>query len=51
VENFLFVSDIEAELDAAGEAGMQTALSVRPGNAPVAEASRHKIIRSFDEIF
>src|SRR5215213_1076389 len=43
VENFLFVSDIEAELDAAGEAGMQTVLSARAGNAPLAEAPTHKI--------
>lgn len=51
VENFLFISDIQAELDAASEAGMQTVLSVRPGNAPLPEAPAHKVIRSFDEIF
>jgi enolase-phosphatase E1 len=51
VENFLFVSDIKAELDAAGAAGMHTVLCVRPGNAPLVEAPAHKIIRSFDEIF
>lgn len=31
----LFLSDIVAELDAAREAGMQTGLTVRPGNKPV----------------
>jgi enolase-phosphatase E1 len=51
VENFLFVSDIEAELDAAGKAGMQTVLSVRQGNAPLSSAPTHKIIHGFDEIF
>jgi enolase-phosphatase E1 len=51
VENFLFVSDVEAELDAAGEAGMQTVLSARPGNAPLSSAPKHKIVHSFDEIF
>lgn len=49
VENFLFISDIEAELDAAREAGMQTLLVVRAGNAPLAENSKHQTIHSFDE--
>jgi enolase-phosphatase E1 len=46
----LFVSDVVAELDAAGSAGMQTALSVRPGNAPVSGDHGHRQIQSFDEI-
>lgn len=50
VENFLFISDVVAELDAARRAGMQTALSVRPGNPPVEEETAHRIIQSFDEI-
>lgn len=50
VENFLFVSDISAELDAAHHAGMQTLLCVRAGNARLQGASKHKIIHSFDEI-
>lgn len=50
VENFLFISDVVAELDAARRAGMQTALSVRPGNLPVEEETAHRIIQSFDEI-
>ena len=46
----LFVSDVEKELDAAREAGMETALSVRPGAAePV--ASTHRVVHSFDELF
>jgi methionine salvage enolase-phosphatase E1 len=38
VENF-FISDIIEELAAAKEAGMQTALAVRPGNAPLQNLS------------
>ena len=44
----IFVSDVEAELDAAKEAGMQTALMIRPG-AGVTNA-RHGTIKSFDEL-
>lgn len=50
VENFLFISDVVAELDAARQAGMQTALSVRPGNPAIEEETAHRIIQSFDEI-
>lgn len=51
VENFLFISDIIAEVDAAKKAGFQTLLSVRKGNVPFDEATEnHQIIRSFDEI-
>lgn len=46
----LFVSDVVAELDAAREAGLRTALSIRPGNAPAAEGHGHPAIRSFAEI-
>jgi enolase-phosphatase E1 len=49
VENFLFISDIEAELDAARAAGMQTLLAVRAGNAPLAKDVKHQTIHSFDE--
>jgi enolase-phosphatase E1 len=45
----LFVSDVAAELDAARAAGMQTALMIRPGNAPQPD-SGHRVIRSFDEL-
>ena len=46
----LFVSDIVAELDAARAAGMQTALSIRPGNAAVAAGHGHRSISSFEEL-
>ena len=44
----LFVSDIERELDAARDAGLTTALCIRPGAAS-AEGS-HPVIQSFDEL-
>jgi enolase-phosphatase E1 len=50
VENFLFISDVVAELDAAEAAGMETLLSIRAGNAPVSGENSHRSIRSFDEI-
>ncbi|MDQ3798776.1 MAG: acireductone synthase [Acidobacteriota bacterium] len=50
VENFLFISDIEAELDAASEAGMRVLLVVREGNAPLAEEKpKYRLIYTFDE--
>ena len=45
----LFLSDITEELDAALEAGCQTAWVVRPGNKP-GQTDRHPILRSFAEI-
>jgi enolase-phosphatase E1 len=45
----LFLSDITEELDAALEAGCQTAWVVRPGNKP-GQTDRHPTIRSFAEI-
>jgi enolase-phosphatase E1 len=48
--NILFISDVVAELDAAREAGLQTRLSVRPGN-PAQPPSSHEIVHSFDEPF
>jgi enolase-phosphatase E1 len=47
--HILFISDVQAELEAAEAAGLQAVLSVRPGNAPVARAS-FVAIRSFDEV-
>ena len=45
----LFISDITAELDAARQAGMRTALCVRtPGSAP--PAGGHPVIRAFDQL-
>jgi len=47
----LFLSDIEAELDAARATGLVTALVVRPGNASSASGKKpHPEIRSFGEI-
>jgi enolase-phosphatase E1 len=46
----LFLSDIVAELDAASEAGLQTRLVVRPGNARVPNRHGHPIIRDFGEL-
>lgn len=45
----LFVSDMLPELDAARAAGMQTVMSVRPGNAPQPPHD-HRVVRSFEEI-
>jgi enolase-phosphatase E1 len=47
--NVLFVSDVTAELDAAREAGLQTALMVRPGTSRPNEI-QHTRIESFDEL-
>ncbi len=46
----LFVSDIVEELDAAANAGMITALSVRDGNAAVVNGCSHPSVRSFAEL-
>jgi enolase-phosphatase E1 len=46
----IFVSDVTKELDAAREAGMQTRLAVRPGNAPQPGTAAHPAIRTFDEL-
>ncbi|HAZ61346.1 MAG TPA: acireductone synthase [Gammaproteobacteria bacterium] len=48
-EAMLFVSDVAAELDAARAAGCATALSVRPGNAPV-EGTEHPRITSLGDL-
>ncbi len=45
----LFLSDVQAELDAARQAGMRTLLVVRPGNAQMENLS-HDSITSFAEI-
>ena len=46
----LFISDVAKELDAAREAGMETRLSMRPGNKPLPHAQDHSVIQSFDEL-
>ncbi|HTQ78952.1 MAG TPA: acireductone synthase [Thermoanaerobaculia bacterium] len=45
----LFLSDVVAELSAAGAAGMQTGLLLRPGNRPETPEG-HPTYRSFEEI-
>lgn len=49
-ESVLFVSDVTAELDAARDAGMQTRLSMRPGNQPQPQAHGYTTIRTFDDL-
>jgi enolase-phosphatase E1 len=49
-EEIIFVSDVLRELDPAREAGCQTRLSVREGNAPVDSQHSHAAIVSFSEI-
>ncbi len=45
----LFLSDVVAELDAARQAGLETALSVRsPGTEPA--GSEHPVIRTFEQV-
>ena len=46
----LFISDVVTELDAARDAGMQTLLCIRPGNAPQADEHGHRSILSFDGV-
>ncbi|MEM9944111.1 MAG: acireductone synthase [Planctomycetota bacterium] len=46
----LFVSDVVDELKAASAAGLQTALSNRPGNEPVDPNHGFSVITSFDQI-
>jgi len=49
-ERAMFFSDVVRELDPAREAGLDTRLVVREGNAPVADAHGHAVIDSFDDI-
>ncbi len=46
----LFLSDVRQELDAAREAGMRTALVVRPGNAPVAAGHGHGVVTDLEQL-
>lgn len=48
--SILFISDVISELDAAAKSGMQTRLSMRPGNKPVPDGHGHPVIMSFDEV-
>jgi enolase-phosphatase E1 len=49
-EEVLFISDVLRELDPAREAGCQTRLSVREGNADIPNENGHSAVRSFSEI-
>ena len=46
----LFISDVTRELDAARTAGMQTRLSLRPGNAPLTTTHEHVAIESLNDV-
>jgi enolase-phosphatase E1 len=46
----VFVSDVVEELAAASEAGMQTVLSIRPGNKSVPENHDFDAVSSFEEL-
>lgn len=46
-EQVLFLSDVEEELDAAHQAGLQTAQLVRPGTDP---SENHPVVHDFSEI-
>jgi len=47
--DILFVSDVVGELNAARDAGLNTVMTVRPGNLPQPPHD-HRIVTSFDEI-
>ena len=49
-EDVLFFSDAVRELDAASQAGCQTRLAVRPGNAPVEDPHGHAVVESFADL-
>jgi enolase-phosphatase E1 len=46
----LFISDVVTELQAATAAGMQTRLSIRPGNQPQPDPDRFQLIHTLDEV-
>ena len=46
----VFISDVVEELAAAKEAGLQTVLSIRPGNKPVPDDHGYLAIKSFAEL-
>ncbi|KAK4242619.1 HAD-like domain-containing protein [Achaetomium macrosporum] len=52
VGQWLFLSDNVREVEAAKEAGMQSVVVERPGNAGLSEEDRrkHRVIKSFDEL-
>ena len=46
----VFLSDVEAELDAAGAVGMQTVRLMRPADTPSGATTRHACASTFDLI-
>lgn len=48
--SILFISDVEGELLAARDAGLQVLASVRPGNAPINPTRELPCIQSFEQI-
>lgn len=46
----VFISDVTTELEAAKAAGMETRLSIRPGNQPQPDPDRFHIIHSLDQV-
>ncbi len=46
----MFLSDVDAELDAAREAGMQTVRLMRAADTPAGATTTHRAAGTFDEI-
>lgn len=46
----LFISDVSAELEAAHHAGLQTLLSLRPGNPAQDQLGGGRVVTTFDEV-
>jgi enolase-phosphatase E1 len=49
-QQILFLSDVIRELDPARQAGLQTRLVNREGNAPVVDPNQHTVVHSFDDL-
>jgi enolase-phosphatase E1 len=49
-DEVIFISDVDAELDAASAAGLDTRLCIRPGNHPQANRRAHQVIYTFDHM-
>lgn len=46
----VFLSDVDAELDAARESGLQTVRLLRPADTPPGATTRHPAVTTFDDI-
>ncbi|HEX3468546.1 MAG TPA: acireductone synthase [Candidatus Elarobacter sp.] len=49
-EEIVFLSDVDAELDAAAATGMQTVRLLRPADTPPGATTTHAAVTSFDEL-